>query len=59
MSLNKNQLFYVLIYNSAKEIRDTFEMIYEVFQSIEQEGKNTQGEEVETPDGYVFLSDGI
>lgn len=47
MSLNENQIFYVLNYNSSKKICDTLELIYGVFQSIEQERMNTRGKEYE------------
>lgn len=45
MSLDENQIFYVLNCNSAKEMCDALEMIYDVSPSIKQERMNTQGEE--------------
>lgn len=47
MSLNLNQFLYVLNCNSAKEMCDALEMIYRESPSIEQEGMNTRGEDVE------------
>lgn len=45
--LEENQFFYVHTCNSAKEMCDTYEMIYGVSSSIKQERMNTRDDEDE------------
>lgn len=47
MSLDENQLIYDHNCKSDEEMWDAFEMIYEVFPSVEYERMNSRGEEDE------------